>query len=65
MKMKKRIEELLKMKPSSEEFENSVKVSRDFWKKSMQEQCRLVEKQKEEHRKLKPYPELYKMEFTL
>ena len=63
--MNKRIEKLLKIKPSPEEFENCVKVSNNFWQKAMKEQCRLVEKQKEEHRKLKPYPELYKSEFTL
>lgn len=63
--MNKKIDELLKMKPSPEEFENSVKVGKDFWKKAMKEQCGLIEKQREEHRKLKPYPELYKSEFTL
>lgn len=63
--MNKRIEELLKMKPSSEDLQNSVKIGRDFWKKAMKEQCKLVERQKEENRKLKPYPELYKSEFTL
>ncbi|MBD5398046.1 hypothetical protein HDR60_00875 [bacterium] len=61
----KKINELLKIKPSIEEFENCVKIGKNFWKNSMKEQCKLVEKQKEEHRKLKPSPELYKIEFTL
>ncbi len=63
--MNKKIEELLKTKPSVEAFENSVKVSKNFWENVMKKQCRLVEKQRKENMKLKPFPELYKKEFTL
>lgn len=63
--MNKKIEELLKTKPSAEAFENSVKVSKNFWENAMRKQCMLVEKQGKENMKLKPFPELYKKEFTL
>ncbi len=63
--MNKKIEEILKSKPSTETIMNSVKIKKNFWKNSIKEQKNLLEKQKIENDKLKPSLELYKIEFTL
>ena len=63
--MNAKVEALLKSKPAKEVIFASVSLSKDYWKKSCEQQSALVKKQREENQKLIPSNKLYKTPFSL
>lgn len=63
--MNAELENLLKSKPDTEKFFDSVRVSKDFWAKLCKEQNTLVEDQRKELQNLIPDDNLYKTPFSL
>lgn len=63
--MNAKVEALLKSKPAKEVIFASVSLSKDYWKKSCEQQNALVKKQREENQKLIPDSKLYKTPFSL
>lgn len=63
--MLKKVEDILKSKPTKEQVFNSVIIDKSYWKKSCKQQIELIKKQEKERSKLKPTNELYNIRFNI